>query len=119
MVHIELKRIYEPFADSDGVRILVDRLWPRGVSKERARLDYWAKEIAPSHELRKWYGHQPSRWPEFQKRYSAELDAQPEKVEELIGRIKGKHATFLFSSKEEELNNAAALRNYIHERLPD
>lgn len=113
MTQIDLKRIYEASVETDGMRVLVDRLWPRGLSKEKARLDFWAKEIAPSDELRKWYGHQPSRWPEFLDRYFAELDAQPENVDELVKRIKGKHVTFLYASKEEKLNNAVALRDYI------
>jgi uncharacterized protein YeaO (DUF488 family) len=117
MTQIDLKRIYQPYAKSDGMRVLVDRLWPRGMSKEKARLDFWAKEIAPSDELRKWYGHQPNRWPEFQKRYYAELNAQPDVVNDLVERIKGQHVTFLYSSKEEELNNAVALREYILQRI--
>ncbi|MFN2274884.1 MAG: DUF488 domain-containing protein [Anaerolineales bacterium] len=117
MTQIDLKRIYQPYAKSDGMRVLVDRLWPRGMSKEKARLDFWAKEIAPSDELRKWYGHQPNRWLEFQKRYCAELNAQPDVVNDLVERIKGQHVTFLYSSKEEELNNAVALRDYIQQRL--
>jgi uncharacterized protein YeaO (DUF488 family) len=117
MTQIDLKRIYEAYAETDGMRVLVDRLWPRGISKEKARLDLWAKEIAPSNELRKWYGHQPSLWPEFKRRYAAELDAQQENVDELVERIKDKHVTFVYSSREEKLNNAAALREYLQKRL--
>jgi len=112
-MEIALKRIYEPAAKDDGLRILVDRLWPRGISKERARLDAWVKDLAPSDALRHWYGHDPARWPEFKARYFAELDLQPDEVAALVDRIGAAHASFLFSSKERELNNAAALREYL------
>lgn len=110
---IRTKRVYEPPAPSDGRRILVDRLWPRGLSKERACVDCWAKSIAPSHELRRWYGHAPERWDEFRRRYFAELDANPAGVAELRAQL-GKGAnTLLYGSTEERLNNATALRAYL------
>ena len=98
---------------SDGQRILIDRLWPRGLSKRDARVDFWAKSIAPSHELRRWYQHDPHKWEQFRKRYFAELDASPEGVAELRARLRGVTATLVFASKEEQRNNASALREYL------
>ena len=112
-MHLRTKRIYEDPDRSDGKRILIDRLWPRGVSKEAARLDFWAKSVAPSSELRKWYGHDHSKWREFRDRYFAELDANPEGLAELRIHLRGPTATLVFSSKEEHLNNASALREYL------
>lgn len=112
------KRIYEPAERSDGRRILIDRLWPRGVSKEKAAVDYWAKEAAPSSELRKWYQHDPEKWPEFKTRYFAELDAAPEALAALRKELAPGLNTIVFSSKEEELNNAHALILYL-EAHPD
>jgi len=112
-VEIRTKRVYEEPNVSDGVRVLIDRLWPRGVSKESAAIDYWAKAVAPSNELRVWYGHEPEKWREFRERYFAELDANPEGVAELISHIDGTTATLVFGSKEEKLNNASALRQYL------
>lgn len=107
------KRIYDPAAPADGRRILIDRLWARGVSKARANVDYWAKDVAPSTALRKWYGHDPDKWTEFRKRYFAELDANPDGVAELRKQMGKGTVTLLFSSKEMRLNNAAALREYL------
>ncbi len=112
-VHLRTKRIYEEPARSDGRRILIDRLWPRGVSKEGARIDFWAKAVAPSSELRQWYQHDPSKWAEFHDRYFSELDSNPEGVAELRSQLGSGAATLLFSSKEERLNNASALREYL------
>ena len=110
---IRTKRIYEEAAKSDGRRILIDRLWPRGVSKARARLDHWARDVAPSDELRRWYRHDPAKWEEFRKRYFAELDANPEGLAALRDALGSGTATLVFSSKEERLNNAGALREYL------
>ena len=111
---LKLKRIYAPPAKSDGYRILVDRLWPRGLSKQKARVDSWLQDIAPSTALRKWYGHDPARWAEFRRRYAKELKAQSEAVKELKALLKAHPAvTLLFSSKEEKLNNAVALKAYL------
>ena len=110
---IRIKRVYDDPEEADGYRILVDRLWARGVSKERAQIDYWAKDIAPSTELRHWYRHDPDRWPEFKRRYFAELGANPEAIEALLKQMPGGTVTFLFSSKEQRLNNAHALKEYI------
>lgn len=110
---IKLKSTYSPVEDRDGKRILVDRLWPRGISKERLNIVYWAKDIAPSNELRKWYAHDPAKWDEFRTRYTTELDANPEGIEELRRQMGGGAVTFLYSSKEQVINNAAALRDYL------
>ena len=110
---LQTKRIYLAPARSDGRRILIDRLWPRGVSKEAAQIDFWAKAVAPSHELRRWYGHAPDKWDEFQRRYFAELDANPEGLAALRAALGRGTNTFVFSSKEEELNNARAICNFL------
>ena len=110
---IQLKRAYEAVAESDGYRVLVDRLWPRGISKEEAHIDSWLKEAAPSNELRKWYNHDPEKWDEFKKRYYKELDSQPEIVEELRKIVKKSRVTFIYSAKNETINNAVALKEYL------
>jgi uncharacterized protein YeaO (DUF488 family) len=115
-MRIGIQRAYEEPARSGGRRILVDRLWPRGLTKEKAKIDFWAKEVAPSNALRRWYGHAPERWTEFQRRYFAELDANPEAVAELREQMGRGAVTFVFSSKEERLNNAAALVAYLKRR---
>ena len=113
---IQLKRAYEAAAPQDGRRILVERLWPRGVSKDKARIAAWPKQVAPSTELRKWFDHRPERWEEFKRRYFAELDAQPEAIAELLAEIGTGPATFVFASREERLNNAVALAEYLESR---
>lgn len=110
---IRTKRVYDPPATGHGRRILIDRLWARGLSKGKAKIDYWAKTIAPSTALRKWYGHDPDKWAEFRKRYFAELDANPEGVAELKAEMGKGTVTLLFSSRETRLNNASALREYL------
>lgn len=112
-ITIRIKRVYEEPEEVDGRRIFVDRLWARGLSKEKAKVDIWAKEIAPSTELRRWYGHDPNKWTEFKSRYAAELDAHPGQVEEILKEVRAGIVTFLYSSKEEHLNNAVALQEYI------
>ncbi len=112
-ITIRIKRVYEEPEEADGRRVLVDRLWTRGLSKEKAKVDVWVKEIAPSTELRRWYGHDPDKWLEFKTRYAAELEANPARVEELLAEVKAGTVTFLYSSKEERLNNAVALKEYI------
>lgn len=113
---ILIKRIYEPSAKSDGFRVLVDRLWPRGISKENAKLDLWLPEVAPSTKLRQWFAHDPMKWAEFQRRYQAELKGKKELVAELKGRAKQGTVTLLFSAKDEQLNQAVALRGYLVRR---
>jgi len=112
-MQLQLKRVYEPLADSDGMRILVDRLWPRGLSKSEAKIEFWAKEVAPSTELRRWYQHEQEKWPEFQRKYITELQNNPDAVHELIAKIGNENATLLFASKETSLNNAAVLKEYL------
>jgi uncharacterized protein YeaO (DUF488 family) len=112
---IKIKRIYEPPAKDDGFRILVDRLWPRGLSKEKAKINLWLKEIAPSDQLRKWYGHDPKKWTEFRKKYFNELKDKDELVNLIASKLKKGTITFLYSSKEDKLNNAVALKEYILE----
>ena len=113
---IKIKRIYDPPRPDDGTRILVDRLWPRGLGKEKAKIDLWLKEIAPSNELRKWYGHDPRKWVEFKKKYFEYLDTKRELVSQIIQKTKERDVTLLYSSKEEKLNNAVALKEYIEKR---
>lgn len=110
---IRIKRVYEAAERADGRRILVDRLWPRGVSKERAAIDFWAKDIAPTNELRRWYGHAPEKWPEFKRRYAAELEANSEGLAQLRRAMGRGTVTLLFGSTEMRLNNAVALKEYL------
>ncbi|MGA2367750.1 MAG: DUF488 domain-containing protein [Dehalococcoidia bacterium] len=112
-MEIKIKRVYEQPETQDGTRILVDRLWPRGLSKDKAKIDLWVKDLAPSNELRKWYGHEPAKWEEFQKKYFAEMDGQTAEVKKLASIIQKGRVTFLYSSKEEKINNAQALKLYM------
>ena len=111
---LKIKRIYEPAESSDGFRVLVDRLWPRGVSKAKAHVDLWMKEIAPSDKLRKWFGRDPERWNEFQKRYREELKEKSE----LLGQLRALHkkhrnVTLVYGAKDEQHNQAVALRDSL------
>jgi uncharacterized protein YeaO (DUF488 family) len=115
-VRIQLKRVYEKPAKADGRRVLVDRVWPRGLTKREARVDEWLKEIAPSAKLRKWFGHDPARWKEFTKRYAAELDDQRDQVEHLARAAKERTVTLLFGAKDTSHNNAVALKEYMARR---
>ena len=110
---IRIKRIYDPAAKSDGMRVLVDRVWPRGMTKAAAALDLWLKEIAPSTGLRKWFGHDPARWDEFRKRYGKELDENAEAVEQLRGLIAEGPMTLLYSAHDAQHNQAVALLDYL------
>ena len=110
---IRLKRVYEPASPEDGWRVLVERLWPRGVSKEKAALDSWCKEVAPSPELRIWFSHDPGKWDEFRTKYDRELDANLQIVKILAGKSARGTITFVYSSRDSEHNNAMALREYI------
>jgi len=114
---IRLKRAYEQPAKGDGLRILVERLWPRGVSKEEAAIDLWLKGLAPSTELRKWYNHTPEKWDEFCQRYWAELEAQGDLLALLKHRTTEGPVTFVFAARDEERNSAIALKEYLEERL--
>jgi uncharacterized protein YeaO (DUF488 family) len=110
---IAIKRAYEPPSPSDGVRILVDRLWPRGVSKASAKLDEWMKEIAPSAPLREWFDHDPARWPEFERRYAAELRDHPEDVKRLRTLARKGRITLVYAAHDEAHNDAVVLRNVL------
>jgi uncharacterized protein YeaO (DUF488 family) len=112
------KRVYEPSASADGYRVLIDRLWPRGVSKAKAQLDAWEKDVAPSDELRHWYGHDPEKWAEFQKRYKAELKAPAAELvlHDLAQRAKRGRVTLLFSSHAADISNAAVLEKLLSAR---
>jgi len=110
---VKIKRVYDEVSPSDGKRILVDRLWPRGIKKEAAAIDEWLKDIAPSTELRKWYSHDPAKWGEFKKRYKIELKDKTGIVDRLRHESEKRTITLLFSSKTMELNNAAALKEFI------
>ena len=112
---MRLKRVYEAPASEDGCRVLVDRLWPRGLSKEAAALDLWAPDVAPSTPLRKWFNHDPSRWEEFTRRYSLELDQQEQAVARLRKMAKERTLTLLFSASDQEWNNAVALKFYLEQ----
>jgi uncharacterized protein YeaO (DUF488 family) len=111
--HVHLKRVYDTPAASDGKRVLVDRLWPRGLTKEEAAIDDWEKELAPSNELRKWFGHEVERWAEFQKRYHAELRQNADRIEELRGEARHATLTLLFAAHDEVHNNAVVLRDVL------
>lgn len=113
---IKLKRIYEKSDKSDGYRILVDRLWPRGVSKEKAALDLWLRDIAPSNELRIWFGHDPNKWTEFQRKYRAEIETNKEAFAQLQEIVTSKKTvTLLFSTKDEEYNQAVVIKSLLQE----
>ncbi len=112
-MEVRLKRAYEPPAASDGYRVLVDRLWPRGVRREEARLDEWARELAPSAELRRWFGHDPERFEEFRRRYTDELAGQEEKLRELRRRAREGALTLVYSARDVEHNDAVVLAEIL------
>jgi uncharacterized protein YeaO (DUF488 family) len=114
---IQLKRAYEKPSRTDGCRILVERLWPRGLSKEAAAIDLWAKEAAPSTELRRWFDHDPEKWAEFKRRYFAELRTRANALGPVLERVRAGPVTFVFASKEERFNNAVALEEYVGRRV--
>jgi uncharacterized protein YeaO (DUF488 family) len=113
---ILIKRAYDAPKASDGYRLLVDRLWPRGLSKETLKLDVWMRDISPSTELRKWYHRDPTQWSEFKKRYFKELESQPELVQELKQKAKKGAVTLIYAGKDPEHNNALALKEYLERR---
>lgn len=114
---LKIKRIYDEPSRDDGKRILIDRLWPRGLKKEDVKIDEWLKEVAPSNELRKWFNHDPDKWEEFKKRFHAELKERQDMVAEIIRAARKGRVTLLFGSKEERFNNAVALREYVASRM--
>ncbi len=110
---ISLKRAYDTPSGSDGCRILVERLWPRGLSKRDAKIDLWPKEAAPSTELRRWFNHEPDKWAEFKRRYFDELRARGGSLEPILERVRAGRVTFVFASRESRFNNAVALKEYV------
>jgi uncharacterized protein YeaO (DUF488 family) len=118
---IKIKRVYEPQSVDDGCRILVDRLWPRGMRKDKLKLDLWLKEVAPSDGLRKWFAHRQDRWPEFKRRYFEEMSGNPAPVERIRALARERQVTLLYAAKEEKINNAVALQEYlgIYRASPD
>jgi uncharacterized protein YeaO (DUF488 family) len=114
---IRLKRVYDSATKNDGIRFLVERLWPRGVKKDALRLDAWLKDVAPSTELRKWFSHDPTKWVGFQRRYRAELKAKPEGVKPIIEAARRGRVTLVYSSHDTEHNNAVALKAYLAAKM--
>jgi uncharacterized protein YeaO (DUF488 family) len=116
MYHVNTKRVYEEPRKSDGKRILVDRLWPRGLRKAEAKVDLWLKEIAPSTALRKWFNHEPSKWEEFKKRYSIELEKNNEQVSLLEREVSAGRVTLVYGAKDQEHNGAVVLREFLEHK---
>jgi uncharacterized protein YeaO (DUF488 family) len=114
---IKLKRAYEPASKDDGLRILVERLWPRGVSKQKGRIDLWLKDLAPSQELRQWYGHDPERWPQFQKKYRSELRDKADVLALLQYVAEARQVTFVFAASDLERNSARELKDCLEQGL--
>ena len=114
---LKLKRAYEPAARDDGQRFLVERLWPRGLSKSTLRLDAWLKDVAPSPELRKWFSHDPRKWPEFQKRYRSELKRHPEACDPIVRAAQQGTVTLVYGSRDPQRNSAAVLCAYLKKQL--
>lgn len=114
---LKLRRVYDPPQATDGVRVLVDRLWPRGLSKEQARVDLWLREVAPSDRLRRWFGHDPAKWEEFRRRYLEELRSSPalEQLRVLSRRARRETVTLLFAARDEAHNNAVVLAEFLRE----
>jgi uncharacterized protein YeaO (DUF488 family) len=117
-VDVRLKRAYDPATDADGYRVLVDRLWPRGISRERAKLDEWEKELAPSAELREWFGHDPRRFEEFRRRYVEELRRQRPRIAELRRRARSGTLTVVYAARDTEHNDAVVLVDVLRRGLP-
>lgn len=115
MAEISIKRIYEKPDEDDGYRVLIDRIWPRGISKENAKLNEWKKDIAPSNELRKWFNHEPELYPEFNKRYREELSSQGEAISELLKIARSQKLTLLYGAKDESHNQAVVLKEVLEE----
>ncbi len=116
MKAIDIKRVYDDKSKDDGYRVFIDRLWPRGVSKEDAHFDEWLKELAPSTELRKWFDHKPERFEEFRKRYKKELLDHEEELDKLRNKAKSEKLTLLFAAKDTEMNNAVVIKEVLEEK---
>ena len=114
---LKLKRVYEPPHKDDGTRILVDRLWPRGLTKEKAKVDLWLKEIAPSTELRKWFGHDPKKWRSFRERYQTELKHHADQLKLLKSKLKEGTVTLIYGARDQEHNEALVLKQFLERTL--
>lgn len=114
---LALKRAYDEAAPDDGVRFLVERLWPRGIKKTDLRIDAWLKDAAPSDSLRRWFAHDPKKWGEFQRRYFAELDTRPESYEQILSAARHGRVTLVYSTHDTQHNNAVALKDYLNVRM--
>lgn len=110
---VKIKRVYEEPSSQDGKRILIDRLWPRGISKEKGKIDIWMKDIAPSTELRKWFGHDPAKWEEFQKKYLDEIRQNPSAVSQLKEQVKEGNVTLVYGAKDIKHNDAVVLKEFL------
>ena len=120
ILRIKIERIYDnPGGNNNSFRILVDRLWPRGLSKDKVKFDLWQKDIAPSNSLRKWFGHDKKKWEEFKRRYSKELDKNSDLANTIINKAKDGSITLLYGAKEEKFNNAVALKEYLEEKTKE
>jgi uncharacterized protein YeaO (DUF488 family) len=116
---LKTKRVYDTQSKDDGFRVFVERLWPRGISKEKAAIDLWLKEIAPSTELRKWFNHDPTKWNEFLKRYHLEIKDRPDLFQQILDPLKKGNVTLLYGSKEERFNAATALASFLQQSLKE
>ncbi len=114
---LKTKRVYESAAASDGVRFLVERLWPRGIKKEKLKMKAWLKDVAPSPELRKWFAHDPEKWAEFKKRYRAELKSNPDAWKPILEAAEKRNVTLLYSARDEEHNSALLLKTFLEEHM--
>jgi uncharacterized protein YeaO (DUF488 family) len=114
---ITLKRAYDPISRSDGRRVLVERLWPRGLSKSKLHVDAWLKEAGPSTELRKWFGHDPQKWDTFRRRYARELDSRKDAWQPIVSAARRGHVTLVYSSRDTAHNNAVALQQYLRSKM--
>jgi uncharacterized protein YeaO (DUF488 family) len=115
---IQIKRVYDPPADDDGTRLLIERLWPRGVKKTSLKIESWLKDAGPSTELRKWFSHDPAKWDEFRRRYTAELKANPDAWKPIVEAARKGTVSLIYSSHDTEHNNAVALERFLRRRLP-
>ncbi len=113
---LKTKQVYEAYDASDGARFLIDRLWPRGMKKEKLVMEAWLKDVAPSGDLRRWFGHDPAKWEEFQQRYRAELDARPDAWKPLLEASKRGKVTLLYAARDHEHNNALVLKSYLEKQ---
>ena len=114
---LKLKRAYEPGSRSDGTRVLVERLWPRGLSKESLQIDAWLKDVGPSNQLRQWFNHDPDKWPRFRARYFRELDSRPASWRPIVSAARRGTVTLVYSSRDKEHNNAVALKDYLQPKI--